>query len=189
MPARKSEMKSRLALLAALAALVAAAVLQLAPRQGDRSVEAASVARPPAAAPAAVVPVASDVPAAPSKPAPRRAAGLQGEGMRAYIDPDTGQLREAEQEELAPPSAERAARVAGTEEVQSSEAPDLNFPLGAGGVGRPVDDSTMVYTVATIGPDGTLRVEHAQGGATARKKVAAGSKSRRPAGQEASNDR
>ena len=187
MPARKSEMKSRLALVVALAALVAAAAMQLAPRQSDRSVEAAQVAQPPA--PAAAVPVASSVPAAPSKPAPSPAASLKGAGMRAYIDPNTGQLREAEQEELAPPSELGKARVAETQVTDSSEGPDLDIEVPGGGVARLLDDSVMVYTVATIGPDGKPRVEHAQGGAAAKAKVKAGSKGRSRTATEVSNDR
>lgn len=188
MPARKSEMKSRLALVVALAALVAAAAMQLAPRQSDRSVEAAQVAQPPAAAPAAAVPVASSVPAAPSKPAPSPAVGLKGAGMRAYIDPATGQLREAEQEELAPASELGKARVAEAPVTDSSEGPDRDIEVPGGGVARLLDDSVMVYTVATIGPDGKLQVEHAQGGAAAKAKVKAGSKGRRAA-TEVGNDR
>jgi hypothetical protein len=185
MSASKSQTKSRLALLLALVALVAAAATQLAPRQNGARAATARAAQPSFASPAAPAPAAVSAPGSTGAAAPHAAAAPQGAGMRAYIDPATGQLRAPEQEELAAATALRTARLA----TQSSEAPDLDLEIPGGGVARLVDDSVTVYAIATIGPDGKPRFEHAQGGAAARTRVAAAGKSRGRATTEVGNER
>ena len=188
MPVRKPKTKSRLALIVALAALLAAAALALTSRPAAGP-EAVARTTAPQGVPAPHAPAASRSggPAAPN--AAPVANSQASAGMRAYIDPVTGQLREPEQEELAAAEAERSARSAAGPLAADSESPELDIPLAGGGVARPVGDDTLVYTVATIGADGTLQVEHAQGGASALSKVAAGGKRRGAASGEVRDDR
>lgn len=188
MPVRKPKTKSRLALIVAFAALAAAAALALT-RRPSAGPEAVARTTAPLGVSAPHGPDASRSggPAAPNAvPAANSQASA---GMRAYIDPVTGQLREPEQEELAAAEVERSARTAAGPLAAGSESPELDIPLADGGVARPVGDDTLVYTVATISPDGTLHVEHAQGGAAARSKVAAGSQRRGGASREVRDDR
>ena len=182
MPVRKPKTKSRLALIVALAALLAAAALALTSRPAAGP-EAVARTTAPQGVPAPHAPAASRSggPAAPN--AAPVANSQASAGMRAYIDPVTGQLREPEQEELAAAEAERSARSVACPPAADSESPELDIPLAGGGVARPVGDDTLV-TAATIGADGTLQVEHAQGGASALSKVAAGGKRRGAASGE-----
>ncbi len=85
-------------------------------------------------------------------------------GLRVFMDPATGKVREAEKvdfERMAPrPAALRSAPAV-------SQTVELN-----GMVGMRLDDSQMSYSVATKNPDGTISMECVQGAADARKVVA-----------------
>jgi hypothetical protein len=92
-------------------------------------------------------------------------------GMRAYVD-GNGQLRAATAEDLAAEAATPQARTAlarsaapqargaavSTVPTRASLSGSTAKARSAGvGVGVQLDDSTMAYSVATIGPDGKLK--------------------------------
>jgi len=84
-------------------------------------------------------------------------------GLKVFIDPVTGAIREAEQEEqsaLAPLVAEAAA-----------VPQPLTHPSGA--VGLQLGEDQMVFSVATIGPDGKLKMDCITGKKHAEAKVQA----------------
>jgi hypothetical protein len=89
--------------------------------------------------------------------------------VKAYIDPATGQLRPAEQEEMqaAPPQAPPALLRSTT----LAEPQTFRHPSGA--IGVILGPEHMVFSVATIGKDGKIEYECVQGEAAAEKKVAA----------------
>lgn len=92
-------------------------------------------------------------------------------GLRAYIDPTTGQFREPEQEELQAAAAEAEgnlafARVAGNQKQSVRGA--------AGGQGVALGLEYDANLVATVGPDGKVTYGHAQGATRGARAVAAG---------------
>jgi hypothetical protein len=103
------------------------------------------------------------------------------QGVRVFIDPVTGKIREPEPEEIqqltpaAPASAQRTAAQA-AERRAAAQAP-LSGPDGA--VGMKLDDSYMVYSVATRNPDGTISFECVTGPAKASQALAGKSGERR----------
>ena len=75
------------------------------------------------------------------------------QGIRVFIDPATGKIREPEQEEirqLTPAAPAMAAHMA-------ASGASLQGPGNA--VGMRLDDSQMVYSVATKNADGTISFE------------------------------
>jgi hypothetical protein len=106
-----------------------------------------------------------------SKPAGReKSSGEQVEpgrgGMRAYIDPRTGQLVEQpEYDEMAVAAPGEADRTP----FEPSAATELVGPDGA--VGMVLDESMMTFSVATVGPDGSISITHAGGGLEALERV------------------
>lgn len=110
-----------------------------------------------------------DVNKTPAKPAAAAAKQntsppASSQGVRVFIDPVTGKIREPEPEELRQltPAAPGVAR--------RSMAP-LAAPLqGPGGaIGMVLDDSQMVYSVAKKNADGTISFECVTGAADAAK--------------------
>jgi hypothetical protein len=69
-------------------------------------------------------------------------------GLRVFIDPATGKIREPEQEEL-----QALSRAVGAPTRVSSAS---QFVLSNGAVGAQVDPSLWSYSVATTGPDGKV---------------------------------
>jgi hypothetical protein len=159
----------------------------------------AAVATAPVAAPAyspaptaqsAPIVVANDAPraASPSTQLANVAMPAASAGQRAYVDPKTGRLREAEHDDAAAASVpvvqRRLARTAG---VQA--ASDGQPILGPGGaVGMAVPEELQTYMVATRLPDGRVVLEHATGPKAASAKVRTGG-SRKTTGKEEPNDR
>ncbi len=89
---------------------------------------------------------------------PMQATGAQG-GMKAFIDPDSGQL--------VPPTAETAAALeaaGATKSISGARAhptglnrlPKVLPPSTGGAVGMRLDDSQMSYFVARKNTDGSL---------------------------------
>jgi hypothetical protein len=93
------------------------------------------------------------------------------EGMRAYIDPTTGAFRGPELEDL---QAEAAASAALRLRARAVEEQSWPVEGKAGGEYMRVDDSLMVYTVAQKSEEGSVAVDHAQGGQAAVQAVAQG---------------
>ena len=97
-------------------------------------------------------------------------------GMRAFKDAKTGRLREAEQEELRQ-LAMKAGRGRGARRLRALEAGGaglqaLEGPDGA--VGVALDESYMTALVATVGPDGRVRLQHVDGLSAGEARVGAG---------------
>jgi hypothetical protein len=111
-----------------------------------------------------------DVNKKPGKPAATAAKQnppqAPAQGVRVFIDPATGKIREPEPEEIQQltPAAPAAAR--------RSTAPSGAALHGRGGaVGMRLDDSQMVYSVATKNADGTISFECVTGAANASQKL------------------
>lgn len=115
---------------------------------------------------------ADDVSKNPGKPAaaPAKqsvAPPAPSQGVRVFIDPATGKIREPEAEEL-----QQLAPAATTGVARRSMAPSAAPLQGPGNaVGMKLDDSQMVYSVATKNADGTLSFECVTGAASAAKKL------------------
>lgn len=115
----------------------------------------------------------------PASPTTTDAPGAAG--LRAYIDPTTGQLREPEQEELR----EAAAQAEGGMAFARTAGSDKQSVRGAaGGQGVALGVEYDANLVASAGPDGTLNYGHAKGATRAARAVAAGISAR-----EVRNDR
>lgn len=69
------------------------------------------------------------------------------EGMRAFVDPVSRQLRPATPDDMAAPAA------------AAPSAPVQTFGLSGGGVGARLSDEHMAYSVAHIDADGKVRQE------------------------------
>ena len=158
MSARKERLRVAVGLTIAIAAF---GTLAASPR-------APETARKPATQPV----VAKGAPAVRPTPTPSPAAAVEaGEptevtpGMRAFKDAKTGRLRQPEQEELRQ-LAIRAARGKGTRKLRALDAggeglQNLEGPDGA--VGIALDESYMAELIATVGPDGKVRLRHVDG--------------------------
>ena len=109
---------------------------------------------------------AKDTPQKPAAAAVQPPAAPQAgaPGMRVFIDPATGKLREPEQSDI-----QQLAPAVGFHALQAPAAP-LQGPGGA--VGMRLDDSQMVYSVATKNPDGSISFECVTGPANASKALA-----------------
>ncbi|MBZ5586499.1 MAG: choice-of-anchor J domain-containing protein [Acidobacteriia bacterium] len=109
-----------------------------------------------------------------AKPAAHPAAAG---GVRVFIDPATGKIREPEPGEVQPlaPLGAQAMR-AGPADAQTLQVNGLS--------GMRLDDSQLIYSVATRNPDGTISVECVKGAANAGKAV-----SRNSAPREKSNEK
>ena len=111
-----------------------------------------------------------DVNKNPGKPAataakPSTSPQAPAQGIRVFIDPVTGKIREADPSEiqqLAPAAPARLLRAA-----------PLSLPLRGPGnaTGMKLDDSQMVYSVATKNADGTISFECVTGAANADKEL------------------
>lgn len=161
----------------ACTALVAAVVLDEGRGQGRATSVDQAPAPQPAAAPApslstpGPVDKASPVVATPSG---QSHEPLVGPGQRAYIDPATGRLREAEPEErLAEAAADAARRAARSRNRQAAAVPQ-EFQGPGGAVGVAVPEDLLTYSVATVGADGKVVIEHATGPKAADGQVRAG---------------
>jgi hypothetical protein len=109
-------------------------------------------------------------------------------GQRAYLDPKTGRLREAEHDDaVVSTKASAPSRQARTGTVQTSA---MSEPmLGPGGaVGMAVPEDLQTYMVATRQPDGRVVLEHATGLKAANAKVRSGA-ARKTSAKEEPNDR
>lgn len=84
-------------------------------------------------------------------------------GLRVFIDPATGKIREPEQEELQALSNLEAAPTRLSSVSQ--------FVLSNGAVGAQVDPSLWSYSVATTGPNGKVSMECVNGLQNAEAKV------------------
>jgi hypothetical protein len=82
-------------------------------------------------------------------------------GLRAAIDPVTGQFRELEPAEAA--ALDDTARVERRESFAAAGAATTTVVGRHGGVGVRLGPEHMTALVATIGPDGRLRYDHAAG--------------------------
>ncbi len=87
-------------------------------------------------------------------------------GMKAAIDPRTGQLREPTPEEM---------RTLALRPLQRLAVPKAVYESASGTIMVELDDSYMDEAVATRGPDGKLSFECVKGDANAHAKVVAGS--------------
>ena len=89
-----------------------------------------------------------------------KAASATG-GMMAFIDPDTGQIREPEAAEVQSliQMKEKSAKAKGvTRSINAMTTPVvINHPTGA--VGMVVGEDQMSYSMARINPDGTLSTD------------------------------
>jgi len=86
-------------------------------------------------------------------------------GQKIAIDPQTGQARPIEHDDVAPLTS--SAR-------QSSEMPQPTVDAD-GGLTVAIPDTSDVFTVATKGPDGKITIGHASGVAGANAKLREGS--------------
>lgn len=198
-PKLTSSTRSRRGLIAATALLPALAAgatwlrsaepIETAPAQAQAAAAPAApqqaVAPPaPAATPAraAMAPTSSTPqPSVPATVAPAVS------GQRAYIDPKTGRLREAEHDDAATLDI-TAAAPRRTLRTAGAAAPAQVFgPGGAEGVAVPED--LLTFTVATRMPDGRVVIQHATGPKDARAKAQAGSRVGPVGGKEEHNDR
>lgn len=145
-------------------------------------------AAPAVAAPAAVV--ASTKDDMKRTPAPVTSAADSAPaaaGQKAYIDPKTGRLRDAEHDDVltaapAPGAQRRALRT-----VQAQEGQEILGPGGA--VGMTVPEDLQTYLVATRTPDGRVVMEHTTGPKAAAGKTRAGAKAAQSGAKEDRNDR
>ena len=81
----------------------------------------------------------------PNQPVKNKVASPSGGGLKAFIDPETGKLREGDASEM------QALQAQGTAAFEPRQV-----SLRQGGVGIRVGESQMVYSVARIGPYGKL---------------------------------
>jgi len=107
------------------------------------------------------------------------------DGMKVFIDPETGKLREPTREEIqtlkAQPPASRA-----TPEKGMPKTPQITGP--GGGVGMRLDERYMVHSVAKKNPDGSVSMECITGSEKAAKAVSK-EPAVAPAGKEDRHDR
>jgi len=75
-------------------------------------------------------------------------------GFRAYIDPETGALRQATNEELQAQAAQAAQAHASTARFRAAPARTMSLPDG--GVGMALDESQLQYSTIRRLADGTL---------------------------------
>jgi len=74
-------------------------------------------------------------------------------GLKAYIDPVTGELAKPPAEEL-----QRQNLQTNTMEVRKQEQPVM-IPLEGGGYRAPLDGRFQIESTATVQPDGSLTIE------------------------------
>ena len=74
-------------------------------------------------------------------------------GLKAYIDPVTGELAKPPAEEL-----QRQNLQTNTMEVRKQEQPVM-VPLEGGGYRAPLDGRFQIESTATVQPDGSLKLE------------------------------
>lgn len=121
--------------------------------QGGRLMRAASLCAALAAC-AAVPALAGEPPASEPVQTPAEADVAPGVGMRVAIDAATGMPRPLTAKEAAELDA-LAARSRAT-----ARAPAVRtFTARGGAIGADLDESHMVYSVATVGADGKPRME------------------------------
>jgi hypothetical protein len=102
-------------------------------------------------------------------------------GMRVYVDPQTGQLREPTPEEAAALSA----AIQADESLRTLAGPQQITGVG-GAIGYRLDESFSSYSVATVKPDGSVSFECVTGDKAAKAAVSTGIT---VAGKEHVNDR
>jgi hypothetical protein len=89
------------------------------------------------------------------------AARLSNQGVRAYIDPATGELRDPTPEELAAEAAAEAQKKQATAANPQSEQPQSRETiLPSGAVEITLDKSAQHSLQACIGKNGDLKMEH-----------------------------
>ena len=98
-----------------------------------------------------------------SKPAAKTEATP---GMRVFKDPQTGQFREGDKSEIDALTGSGGGLPTGS---ATAGTPARPFALPKGGIAVPVDESSMAYSVAKIGPDGKLVTECVTGEKAAKK--------------------
>jgi hypothetical protein len=102
------------------------------------------------------------------KPAPKKQPAAQSApatgGMRVFIDPATGQIRQPEAEDIQSLQPAAPAKL-----KAAAPAAPLSGPGGA--VGMRVGDDQMVYSVATKNADGSISFECHKGPEKARQAV------------------
>jgi hypothetical protein len=103
---------------------------------------------------------------------PAAASQGSGAGLRIFIDPATGKIRPAEQEELQSLAAQQAA-------ILQTRPPLETFTTAAGVPGVRLDPSFDSYMVAIRRADGSLDVDCVPGAKQAAEALSAGAK---PAG-------
>lgn len=108
-----------------------------------------------------------DTPQKPAAAAVKQPAAPEAgaRGMRVFIDPATGKIREPEQSDI-----QQLAPAAPAFHPLMAPAAPLQGPGGA--VGMKLDDNQMVYSVATKNPDGSVSFECVTGPANAAKVLA-----------------
>jgi hypothetical protein len=106
------------------------------------------------AACAAMPALAGEPPASEPVQASAEADVVPGAGMRVAVDPTTGMPRPltAEEARVLDAMAARSRRAVPTPALQS-------FKAKGGAVGVKLDPSYMVYSVATVGEDGKVRMD------------------------------
>jgi hypothetical protein len=113
-------------------------------------------------------------------------AASGADGMMAFIDPETGQIREPEAweaEQLARTQAEAAKQRALTLRGGRRERrATLYHPSGA--VGMEVGEDQMSYSIASVNSDGTLSMDCLPGRQAAEKRVKSSAKHPAPIGKE-----
>ena len=88
------------------------------------------------------------------------AAGTSN-GVRAYIDPETGKLRQPTQDELAA----EAAQAATADAAAPSDGKSVSYATRADGTRRALDTEgrLMESVLATVKPDGTISYQFVAG--------------------------
>lgn len=108
---------------------------------------------------AAAVVLAADQPKAaqaPAQPALKKAASAAG-AMVVVKDAETGQIRQAEAGEIG------ALLKQGPPLALATAGEPATFPGPRGSIGMDVPEDLMMYSVATKGPDGKIRLESVTG--------------------------
>lgn len=104
--------------------------------------------------------IAAAAPTTPAAAAPQPTAS-QDSGMRAYVDPKTGKLRQ-------PTAEERQAEARASSQAATAKPPQMLYKQEANGAVRALDvtGALMETAVATQNADGSWTVSYVEGDAT-----------------------
>lgn len=112
---------------------------------------------------------------------PEATPAATAQGARVFIDPATGKIREPEPEEVQAltPAAPTGAQATAAQAARRRAAAEAPISGPGGTVGMKLDDSFMVYSVATKNPDGSVSFECVTGPAKAAQALSGKSGERR----------